>query len=289
METMTRLRSISPALIVSLLINVGLLFGAGRMLAGVDNESAVRFEVELEQPLVKPVAVKPVKIAALPKEPLPEKTPERPKEMPVPKKQSKEPPAVRAREEMRKSAPIVSAGRPAALDGGTRNTGPGAATGVGDSGGTLGEGGTGGWKTGVHEEGGTGTGGSDNTSLPAPEQPKPPPAPKPQTPPSPKPEPAHEPPKPKGETRSARVAKSSQPEYPSAVRQEGIEGTSILRVRLDDRGEVTGVEIIESAGDRRLDKAAEKEVRKWDFEPRLENGVASASTIRVRIKFDLDR
>lgn len=92
----------------------------------------------------------------------------------------------------------------------------------------------------------------------------------------------------RGGQRKAGVLKNAQPPYPRDVRDEGIEGTVVLQVSLDAQARVTAVKVIKSAGDRRLDRAAERAVKGWTFETALEDGNPVASTLRVRVQFKLE-
>lgn len=91
-----------------------------------------------------------------------------------------------------------------------------------------------------------------------------------------------------GTSRAARITRQSKPAYPPGARDEGIEGTVQLSVSLDTEGKVTDAKVIRSAGDRRLDRAAEADVRKWTFEAKMEDGVAMPSTIKVKVVFQLE-
>jgi len=90
-----------------------------------------------------------------------------------------------------------------------------------------------------------------------------------------------------GVTRAARIVVQSQPDYPEAARRDGVEGTVIQRISLDAAGAVQAVDVASSSGDRRLDEAARKQVAQWRFEPRLVSGVGTASSLRVRVVFNL--
>jgi protein TonB len=86
------------------------------------------------------------------------------------------------------------------------------------------------------------------------------------------------------------VTKSTKPPYPDDARQAYSEGTVVLRVTLDTQGRVTDVEVVESAGDSRLDLVAVRVVKKsWVFEPKLVDGNPVVSTIMVRIPFSLTK
>jgi protein TonB len=90
-----------------------------------------------------------------------------------------------------------------------------------------------------------------------------------------------------GPTRAAKLVRKSIPAYPPSARRDGIEGTVHLRVAIDINGAVTGVELVSTSGDRRLDNAAVQEVANWRYSPRLEDGAPVATTKRETITFTL--
>lgn len=78
------------------------------------------------------------------------------------------------------------------------------------------------------------------------------------------------------------------PEYPRAELQRGVEGTVLLRVEVDPNGRVLRVEIEQSSGHRRLDRAAQQQVaRHWRFRPALHDGRPVAGWVRIPIDFSL--
>ena len=61
-------------------------------------------------------------------------------------------------------------------------------------------------------------------------------------------------------------------EYPLALWDEGLEGETILRVRVTDTGAVDSVEVSRSSGHAALDSAAVEGVRDLRFQPGRSNG-----------------
>jgi TonB family protein len=61
-------------------------------------------------------------------------------------------------------------------------------------------------------------------------------------------------------------------DYPIALWDEGVEGTTLVRLRVDDTGQVDSVEVLESSGHAGLDSAAVAGA--WDlrFQPGRRNG-----------------
>jgi protein TonB len=83
--------------------------------------------------------------------------------------------------------------------------------------------------------------------------------------------------------------RSPRPQYPSLARQNGWEGTTILRVEVLVNGETGVVEVVESSGYRVLDDAAVEAVREARFEPARLEGVAVVCWVEVPITFRLNR
>ncbi len=137
--------------------------------------------------------------------------------------------------------------------------------------GVFGLGGTG-TATGIGPFGTEPEGGGQTTSgsLPAPvEQPKP------------------EPPKPRGPSRPPRVLNWTDPPYPEQARQQGIEGTVVLRLAVSAAGRPQGVRVARSSGHSALDDAAVAHVRRARFSPALKDGETVPMTISFKVNFRL--
>ncbi len=61
-------------------------------------------------------------------------------------------------------------------------------------------------------------------------------------------------------------------EYPLDLWDEGVEGSTLLRVRVSEVGEVDSVEVTESSGHAGLDSAAVNGARQLRFQPGRKNG-----------------
>lgn len=126
-------------------------------------------------------------------------------------------------------------------------------------------------------------------SDPAPavqEAPSPPPAP------APAPAPAA-PVKPSGSevqlpSSNAAYLNNPRPSYPSISRRMNEQGKVMLRVLVDENGVPQQIEIKESSGFDRLDKAALASVRQWRFVPGKRNGVPEAMWNIVPVNFVLE-
>ncbi len=84
-----------------------------------------------------------------------------------------------------------------------------------------------------------------------------------------------------------RFSRTVMPEYPGFARRRGIEGKVVLKLRIDEKGRLKGVEVIEPAGFGFTD-AALRAVRQSSFIPAHRNGRPVPSeailTVRFRLK-----
>ena len=78
------------------------------------------------------------------------------------------------------------------------------------------------------------------------------------------------------------------PAYPIPALRNHEQGTVLLRVEVDDRGQPVTVSIERSSGSRTLDQAARQQVlRHWRFEPALRDGAAVPAIGLVPVQFSL--
>lgn len=81
---------------------------------------------------------------------------------------------------------------------------------------------------------------------------------------------------------------NSQPDYPSASRRLGEEGSVTLLLLVKEDGKVAEVKVETSSGFPRLDEAAVKEaLRRWKFQPGTEDGKPKTMWHRVKVTFKL--
>ncbi len=78
-----------------------------------------------------------------------------------------------------------------------------------------------------------------------------------------------------------------RPRYPESARRQRIEGTTLLRARVTERGRVETVEVERSAGHRDLDRSAADAVRRWRFEPARRGKESVAVWVLIPVKFEL--
>ncbi len=77
------------------------------------------------------------------------------------------------------------------------------------------------------------------------------------------------------------------PVYPPEENRRGIQGTTILIVRIDANGGVLDVEVEKSSGNRNLDREAVKAAKRWRFNPESRDGRKVESRVRVPVEFKL--
>ncbi|MBK1877362.1 energy transducer TonB [Pelagicoccus mobilis] len=82
----------------------------------------------------------------------------------------------------------------------------------------------------------------------------------------------------------AYVLETVKPQYPQEMLQRGIQGKTLLLLRVDERGEVSDVRVVSTSNDSFAD-AAIKSVKNWYFQPGTQNGVPVPQTVTVPVSF----
>ena len=88
-------------------------------------------------------------------------------------------------------------------------------------------------------------------------------------------------------TRPPTFAGNPPPRYPEAARQRGWQGTVLLKLNVNEAGEVARVEVARSSGYPVLDGAAVIAVRRWRGTPATRNGQPVATVEYLPIQFRL--
>lgn len=85
------------------------------------------------------------------------------------------------------------------------------------------------------------------------------------------------------------ILAKSDPVYPSAARQAGLEGTVVLKIQILANGRPGEIAVARSTGHAELDEAAIKAVEKWRFVPAKDrtSGRAVACTTTLPVSFHL--
>ena len=74
-------------------------------------------------------------------------------------------------------------------------------------------------------------------------------------------------------------------EYPLEMWDQGIEGETVLRVRLNELGEVDSVAVVETSGHESLDSAAAEGARAMRFQPGRRGGRDVPVWVRIPVRF----
>lgn len=85
----------------------------------------------------------------------------------------------------------------------------------------------------------------------------------------------------------ANYARIAKPEYPARARKMGWEGTTLLRVLVDQQGSSKTVQVSQSSGFDSLDRAAVKAVKRWHFHPARSGTRVVESWVKIPIVFSL--
>jgi TonB family protein len=81
------------------------------------------------------------------------------------------------------------------------------------------------------------------------------------------------------------VLEEVEPEYPPERYEEGLDVKVIVRVDIDETGNVTGASVFNSGGSG-FDEAALEAARRWKFKPAFDNGVPAKSYAMIYVVFD---
>ncbi|MDM7996463.1 MAG: TIGR03790 family protein [Acidobacteriota bacterium] len=129
---------------------------------------------------------------------------------------------------------------------------------------------------------------ADLKSRLTPKDPKAPEAPVAETAAVPVSEPAaieEAPPEPEAENFPARIVTQTKIEYPPDAKAAKIEGDVLVRLIIDEAGQVMKAEVLR--GDPRLAKSVVEATRLWRFDPELQNGRPVIGTYTVPISFKI--
>lgn len=78
-----------------------------------------------------------------------------------------------------------------------------------------------------------------------------------------------------------------KPRYPESARRRGIEGITLLKMRITAQGSVEDVQVERSAGHPDLDESAIEAVRRWRFDPARRAGAPVAVWVLIPVEFKL--
>ncbi len=79
----------------------------------------------------------------------------------------------------------------------------------------------------------------------------------------------------------------SPPKYPRQAKRRNQQGVVLLEALVSDEGETLSVTVVESSGYPLLDRAAERAVSGWTFQPRVIGSRTVQSRVRIPVNFEL--
>jgi protein TonB len=85
-----------------------------------------------------------------------------------------------------------------------------------------------------------------------------------------------------------RFAEAFHPDYPPAMRREGLEGAVTVRVTIDERGRVIAVEQVSASNPIFFEETRRQALRSWRFVPAKRDGVAIQSEQTMTVRFRLE-
>ncbi|MBI3997288.1 MAG: energy transducer TonB [Candidatus Omnitrophica bacterium] len=87
--------------------------------------------------------------------------------------------------------------------------------------------------------------------------------------------------------RSPQYVRNPAPPYPALAREQGDEGTVLLRVEVLPNGRCGHVEIAESSGHTLLDEAAAQTIARWRFRPARRGFEPTTAWVEIPVTFQL--
>jgi periplasmic protein TonB len=89
--------------------------------------------------------------------------------------------------------------------------------------------------------------------------------------------------------QEAKLVRRVNPDYPSAAKKEGISGFVDLEITISSQGVVEDATVLQSTPPGMFDKSAVAAVRKWKYDPRFVDGIASNAHVKVHLEFGPNR
>ncbi|HUH91369.1 MAG TPA: energy transducer TonB [Lysobacter sp.] len=85
------------------------------------------------------------------------------------------------------------------------------------------------------------------------------------------------------------AGRTPAPSYPARALRRGESGTVLVQAHIGPDGVPTSVTVAEGSGSRLLDRAAVDAVRRWRFQPALQDGRPTVGTVNIPIEFTPQR
>jgi TonB family protein len=90
-----------------------------------------------------------------------------------------------------------------------------------------------------------------------------------------------------GNVQAMRLVQQTKPVYPDDLRQQGVQGTVMIRAIISKTGEPINPQVINTDIDPRLAQAALDAVRQWRYTPTLLNGQPVETMTKVDVAFEI--
>jgi protein TonB len=85
-----------------------------------------------------------------------------------------------------------------------------------------------------------------------------------------------------------RYRQNREPYYPVLAREQGWQGTALLKVQVLKNGAVGSLEVLRSSGFSILDQSALKRVKEWKFIPAQKDGQPAEMFVQLPVTFKLE-
>jgi protein TonB len=85
-----------------------------------------------------------------------------------------------------------------------------------------------------------------------------------------------------------RYAATFRPDYPPAMRREGLEGSATVRVTIDEHGRVVAVELVRATNPAFFEETKHQALKSWHFLPATRDGAAIRSEQVMTVQFRLE-
>jgi protein TonB len=85
-----------------------------------------------------------------------------------------------------------------------------------------------------------------------------------------------------------RYADAFHPDYPPALRREGLEGSVTVRIMIDERGRVVAVELVRATNPAFFTETKRQALAEWRFRPAMRDGAAVRTEQAMTVHFRLE-
>ena len=89
-------------------------------------------------------------------------------------------------------------------------------------------------------------------------------------------------------TQDPRYAEAFHPDYPPALRRQGLEGSVTVRVTIDENGRVSAVEMVKATNRAFFEETRDQALRYWRFRPATSDGAPVPSQQILTVEFNLE-